>query len=206
MRKQAVAERQLAADRAAAFVDARNLALEFAGMNTVSSSAPQYGGRTPTSASAGSCVFHIPEPTGLIQDLVSKWACGLQLAQTSSGSASVHEPSLRESWRVGRKWCQPDFFLVDQWCRSSASGTVHTFHSACAQDHGHSPRRRHRFPIAPRTSLSPSRYLCSCHALYPKGVLGISLAFDASGGKSRERRRTLASAEHVGRARVESAG
>jgi hypothetical protein len=32
MRKQVVAERQLAADRAAAFIDARNLALEFAGM------------------------------------------------------------------------------------------------------------------------------------------------------------------------------
>ena len=32
MRKQAVAERQLAADRAAAFVDARNLALELARM------------------------------------------------------------------------------------------------------------------------------------------------------------------------------
>ena len=44
MRKQAVAERQLAADRAAAFVDARNLALEFAGMEPSGSLDPMVAG------------------------------------------------------------------------------------------------------------------------------------------------------------------
>mgnify|MGYP001791686088 CR=1 FL=1 len=44
MRKQAVAERQLAADRAAAFVDARNLALEFAGIQASGSLDPMVAG------------------------------------------------------------------------------------------------------------------------------------------------------------------
>ena len=44
MRKQAVVERQLAADRAAAFVDARNLALEFAGMEPSGSLDPMVAG------------------------------------------------------------------------------------------------------------------------------------------------------------------
>ena len=44
MRKQAVVERQLAADRAAAFVDARNLALEFAGMEPSGSLDPMEAG------------------------------------------------------------------------------------------------------------------------------------------------------------------
>ena len=44
MRKQAVDERQLAADRAAAFVDARNLALELAGMQPGASLDPIVAG------------------------------------------------------------------------------------------------------------------------------------------------------------------
>lgn len=44
MRKQAVVERQLAADRAAAIVDARNLALEFAGMQPGGSLDPMVAG------------------------------------------------------------------------------------------------------------------------------------------------------------------
>jgi len=44
MRKQAVAERQLAVDRAAAFVDARNLALEFAGLQPSGSLDPMVAG------------------------------------------------------------------------------------------------------------------------------------------------------------------
>jgi hypothetical protein len=44
MRKQIVVERQLAADRAAAFVDARNLALELAGMHSAASLDPMVAG------------------------------------------------------------------------------------------------------------------------------------------------------------------
>jgi len=44
MRKQAVIERQLAADRAAAFVDARNLALELAGIQPGASLDPAVAG------------------------------------------------------------------------------------------------------------------------------------------------------------------
>ena len=44
MRRQAVAERQSAADRAAAFVDARNLALELAGVQPGASLDPAFAG------------------------------------------------------------------------------------------------------------------------------------------------------------------
>ena len=60
MRKQAVSERHLAADRAAAFVDARNLVLELAGMQPGASLDPTVAGI-------------VPRPGETLRRLVNAW-------------------------------------------------------------------------------------------------------------------------------------